>query len=69
MNGNAIDLLAKLFIKCAELNIKIPDDMPLDTPAHQKAACRLLSQAISYRRAGRHFWLDGPHPTGGPDGP
>ena len=55
-----VDLLAKLFPECEELGIVIPPDMPLDTPEHKRAACWLLMDAVSARKAGRRHWLDKP---------
>jgi hypothetical protein len=53
IDGAAMDMLTTQFATCATMGIKIPADMPLDTPAHQRAAVRYLNQLIGRARRKR----------------
>lgn len=46
IDGYAVDRLAPLFARCAELGIAVPEEMPLDTPEHQRAAVVYLGRLI-----------------------
>ena len=58
VDERAMDILRGLFAECEAQGIKVPDDMPVDTPAHQRAACQLLGSAVNARKHGRRHWLD-----------
>ncbi len=49
-DGQVIDALVRLFAECRELGITVPDDMPLDTPGHRRAAVVWLSQAVYHSK-------------------
>lgn len=50
IDERAMDILAALFRKCARLGIEIPPDMPLGTPAHQRAAVHYLCSLVIMAR-------------------
>jgi hypothetical protein len=56
IDGAAMDRLTTLFGTCQEMGIKIPDDMPLDTPEHQRAAMMYLGNLIGAARGGGRTW-------------
>ena len=55
-DGHVTDLLVPLFAECRELDIGIPDDMPLDTAEHRAAAVRYLRHLIFVKRRGGNTW-------------
>jgi hypothetical protein len=46
VDESAVDMLVIVFAECRELGIAISDFMPLDTPAHQRAAIMHLSGLV-----------------------
>lgn len=46
IDEQAINLLVILFRRCAEAGLVIPEEMPLDTPVHQRAACLYLGHVL-----------------------
>ena len=41
-----VDALVILFARCRELGIEVPEELPLDTRGHQRAACVNLAYRI-----------------------
>jgi hypothetical protein len=46
VDESAVDMLVIVFAECRELGIAISGFMPLDTPAHQRAAVMHLSRLV-----------------------
>ena len=53
VDEGAMDALVIVFAECRELGIEISDFMPLDTPAHQRAAIMHLSGLVLREKKAR----------------
>lgn len=53
IDHQAMNCLVVIFRRCAEVGIEIPPLLPLDTPAHQRAAAAYLGNLlVRYYRDG-----------------
>lgn len=46
IDEKAFDILASLFMRCTDLGIGIPDELPLDTPVQQRIAVHYVARLI-----------------------